>query len=308
MHSQQLGVRGGLAQIVPRGVVLVQALVTAEEEERGDDGIAGGVLHVVVALSHAHGFLEQDVAEVDVGDRAFWAPRDDVRRQGHVRLNEHVGTEGSDHAVGLDVLVHAEDSLLDALVVQDGLRGVELLEVEIDASVDQVQRHQAGLALQGNVVGVEEVWVAGGGQLGLALGLAQLGEHLCARALGALLLGDGIVGAVEAGGHAVLAWLVAFANALYLAAVTALQKGQLAGSRHGRQRGTHLSQARLTGVLEGVEDMVDWMARAFAIDCRGLAGGAAAVMGGRREIIKFLVDTRRPHAHSIRLTSLCLSC
>lgn len=221
VHAQQLGVRRGLAQVVPGRVVLVQALVAAEEEERGDDGVAGGVLHVVVALSHAHGFLEQDVAEVEVGDRAFWTPRHDVWRQRHVRLDEHVGAEGGDHAVGLDVLVHAEDGLLNALVVQDGLGGVQILEEEVDAGVDQVQRHQARLALQGDVVRVVEVREAAGGQLRLALRLAQLGEHLGATALGALLLGDGIVGAVEAGRDAVLARLVAFANALDFAAVTA---------------------------------------------------------------------------------------
>lgn len=72
---------------------------------------------------------------------------------------------------------------------------------------------------------VPEVGEAGGSELGIALILAQFREDFGARALGALLLRNGIVCAIEAGRDAILAGLVSFANALDLAAMAAMVTG-----------------------------------------------------------------------------------
>jgi hypothetical protein len=56
-----------------------------------------------------------------------------------------------------------------------------------------------------------------------ALVLANLSEHFCSTALGTLLLRNGIVGARESCKYALLAWMIACANALDLSSMTAVK-------------------------------------------------------------------------------------
>lgn len=100
-------------------------------------------------------------------------------------------------------------------------------------------------------------------QLGVPLGLTQLGEDFGPASLGSLLLRNGIVCACEARRNAILAGVCAFANAFYFASVTAAGSTEEI-SEDGRkikpvkpvkpvkqvkseELGTYLSQALLTG-------------------------------------------------------------
>jgi hypothetical protein len=103
-------------------------------------------------------------------------------------------------------------------------------------------------------------------QLGVPLGLPQLGEDFGPASLGSLLLRNGIVCACEARRNTILAGVCAFANAFYFASVTAagsteeisedgpkikpvqpVKQVWLVKQVKSEELGTYLSQALLTG-------------------------------------------------------------
>lgn len=121
--------------------------------------------------------------------------------------------------------------------MQNGVGRVDIGEKEVETAV-----YQSGLE---QVLGAGK---GGGGwaaieahfrreassELGVALGLAQLGQDLCATPLGALFLWDCIVGAGKSRGQTVLARICAFANAFYFPSVAATHsKKKSVGSKCG---------------------------------------------------------------------------
>lgn len=109
-----------------------------------------------------------------------------------------------------------------------------MVEEELGAFLDQFAGQHTGSGCE--VRSRRSIWPAVdatvdlGGQARLSLCLSQLANDLCARALGALLLRDGIVGAGQLGRGAVAARVDAVA--LDLSPVTGVA-GSLYGLSHG---------------------------------------------------------------------------
>ncbi|KAB8616622.1 hypothetical protein FH972_025958 [Carpinus fangiana] len=142
VHAHEQGQRGRLSQLEPGGVVLLQAKITTKKEERGGDGVGGGVLVVVARLAHVQCVLQQRHANGDVGVDV----RVEVQGGGqlHVGLDHHVGAERDDQTVVVGRRVHVCYAQLQAGAVEDGLGGVHAGEEEIDAALDELEGEGAG--------------------------------------------------------------------------------------------------------------------------------------------------------------------
>ena len=232
LQTENVHESSSFAEVEPGLVVQVEAEVAAEEEEAGDEAVHRGRLEVVVALAHAQGLLEQDVAGHDVG-AGHAVEAHGVAGDGHAGLEHHEGAERGEQAVGVDVLVGEHGLLLEAAAVQDGQGRIHVGEVELDALLDHLGGEQAGRGPEGGQAGRRREAIQTGGDLGgeggLAVGFAQLADDICARALWALLLGDGMVGAGELGERAIATRVDAVALDLAAAAGVA---GALDRRRH----------------------------------------------------------------------------
>lgn len=111
--------------------------------------------------------------------------------------------------------------------MQDGGRGIDIGEEVVETAVDKSRLEQVlGAWKRGRCWAAVEghFWREAGSELGIALILAQFRQDLCAAALGAFFLWDGIVGAGKSCGQAVLARVGALANAFYFPSVAAMQQ------------------------------------------------------------------------------------
>jgi hypothetical protein len=227
VHPEQLGMCSGFPQIGPGCVLAGQAKVTATVEPRCEHGHVCWALAVVVAIPYPYGFLEERMSEGHVGHWRDFRAGQHNRRDLHVRLDHDIGTQCDNQTIRLGRAVHVHGRLLRLLPVQHRGRGVDVGEEEVEAVVHQARREQALGARTGGRDGPaieRDVWRESGGELGIALVLAEFGQHFGAAPLGTLLLGNGIVGAGEAGGQTVLARVGALAYTLDFPAMAAVEK------------------------------------------------------------------------------------
>lgn len=90
--------------------------------------------------------------------------------------------------------------------MEDRLRGVYVGEEEVDACRDHFHGQEASLPeVRRRVRCFLEAMLLGGSELRLTLSFPEFRDDLGPASLGTLLLRDGVVGAGQAGGGAVLA-------------------------------------------------------------------------------------------------------
>lgn len=199
---------GGLAEVEPGLVVHLLAVVAGKDEEVCGEGVEGDGVEVVVALADLEGLFEEELGGDDVGAGDHVEVVGVAGGHGHAGLEHDKGAHGGHEAVGIAVLLHVEELLLDLAAVEDGGLGVHVVEEEGGAVLDEIRGDHAGGRGEGVGLGARDAVHAVldlGGETGEALGLAKLADDLCAGALGAFLLGDGIVCAGQLGGGAVAA-------------------------------------------------------------------------------------------------------
>lgn len=202
VHAEHQSMRGGFSKIEPRAVLPFQAEIGTEQEKRRDDRHGSRVLDVVVAFPNSYDLFEQKVAVGCVRELTKLHRNRNTVGEQHVRLDHHVRTERYYHAVGLDGMVHVGHNLLCSLPVKDGLRRVEVGEVVVNASVDHVEREQSlRLGPRGSDAAsfeAEVMLLEAMHQACSSLRLSEFRQHLCATALGTLLLWNRIIGARQA--------------------------------------------------------------------------------------------------------------
>ena len=229
MHAQDLRLGSRITEIAPSRVFASQSKITATVEPRCEDSQVGGVLPVVVALAHANRLFQEHVADGHVGHLGHFRAWQHVGRYLHVGFDHDIGAQRNHGTVCLGRAIHVDGSFLGPLAVQDRLRRVDVGEEVVNAALQQSWGHQAWGAGkrrgQGTAVKAKIRRVASS-HLSIALVLTKFGQDFGAAAFGALLLGDGIVGACQTSRDAIFAWRRAFPYALDLATVAA---GELEG-------------------------------------------------------------------------------
>ena len=151
----------------------------------------------------------------------------------------------------------AHYDLLYALLVQKGLRGIDVVEEEIETAFDEPRREQTGSARKGGrKSSAIERYLMGKTccQLSIPLGFPQLRKHFGTAPLGPFLLRNRIVCAGKAGCNAILTRVRAFANAFDFAPVAA--GAHVSDGKPRGMDGAHLSQALLTGVEAAFVDIM----------------------------------------------------
>lgn len=235
VHANHLNHSGGLAQVVPGLVVHLLAVIASEEEKVCGNGVEGDGVEVFVSLADLEGLFEEKMAGDDVGSGDHVEVEGVTGRHAHARLEHDKGAHGGHEAVGVAVLLHVENLLLDVATIEEGNLGVHVFEEEVRAVLDEVAGEQTRggrEAVGGRAGDAIDAILDLGGEAGLSLGFAKLADDLGARALGALLLGDGVVCAGELSGSAVAARVDAIT--LDLATMTGIAS-PLNGLSHGER-------------------------------------------------------------------------
>lgn len=220
LHPEDLRQRGGLSEVEPRGVVLVEAEVAAKQEKRRHDGGRRRRFGVLVAFPHPKNFVEESDARRVVNRRPARAlRRRRALRNLHARLDHHERAKGSDQAIGLDGTFETRGHLLHQCAVQDGHGRIHMLEEEIDASIDHIRTEQAWRPSEAGGHGWEfqarQSMLQPQGQVRVLLSLPQLRNNLGSAPFRTFFLRDGIVGthqgrltAIATRMHAVAAYLI----------------------------------------------------------------------------------------------------
>lgn len=165
-------------------------------------------------------------------------------RQAHAWLKHHIGGQRRDQAICVRILLDKHAFLLKTMTLKDGHNRVHISEEEFHRFLDHLRCQESGRRRQRRR---RTCWAAQsiestlnfGGKTGLSLGFAQFADHLRPRALGTLLLRNGIVCAGQLGGRTVSARVDAITFDL----------ATMAGVASPLHSGRHGYDGRLTGIV-----------------------------------------------------------